>query len=493
MGEAYQMPRTIRSWAWDHLYVPTGNLPSMSDPTVARIQDWLRAHEDELLRDTRRMLQIPSLESAALPKAPFGAENRKALDLALDLAKGFGMKTTDLDGYIGYAEIGQGKELIVSLGHLDVVPVGRGWKHEPFGAEIDEGYLYSRGATDDKGPTMASFYAIRAIKECVPDLKVRIRQVFGCNEESGFGCVQHYMEVDEAPTLGVAPDSDWPLVHGEKGIVSITTSVPLVKGEVELLEVKGGQRINIVVDACIAKLRVPPDARKHVDGKLADQWDANVTCDWAGDTLIVKAIGKAAHGSTPFYGDSAATRIFRFLLEISPLSTEAYFRELLDAMEIGGQGLGIHGRDEESKNLTANPGVITTEDGRLHLAYSVRYPVTWKGDDVKTRTLNHLSALKSGWKLELFKDSPGLYFPLDHPLVKTICDVYEEETGEKKAPDVMGGGTYARAIPNTVSIGTSWEGDGKAHETDERLKVEHLFKASRIYAHILYRLATLGA
>lgn len=57
----------------------------------------------------------------------------------------------------------------------------------------------------------------------------------------------------------------------------------------------------------------------------------------------------------------------------------------------------------------------------------------------------------------------------------------------------MGGGTYARAIPNTVSIGTGWEGDGKAHETDERLKVEHLFKMSRIYAHILYRLALVEA
>jgi succinyl-diaminopimelate desuccinylase len=56
----------------------------------------------------------------------------------------------------------------------------------------------------------------------------------------------------------------------------------------------------------------------------------------------------------------------------------------------------------------------------------------------------------------------------------------------------MGGGTYARAIPNTVSIGTGWLGDGKAHETDERLKVEHLFKMSRIYAHIFYKLAIVA-
>jgi len=99
--------------------------------------------------------------------------------------------------------------------------------------------------------------------------------------------------------------------------------------------------------------------------------------------------------------------------------------------------------------------------------------------------------LKSKFELKVVRDSPSLYFPIDHPLVKTVCDVVREETGETKAPGVMGGGTYARAIPNTVSIGTGWEGDGKAHETDERLKVDHLFKMSRIYAHILYRLAML--
>ena len=35
-------------------------------------------------------------------------------------------------------------------GHTDVVPVGdlSSWTVDPFGAEIKEGYLYGRGATD---------------------------------------------------------------------------------------------------------------------------------------------------------------------------------------------------------------------------------------------------------------------------------------------------------------------------------------------------------
>ncbi len=120
---------------------------------------------------------------------------------------------------------------------------------------------------------------------------------------------------------------------------------------------------------------------------------------------------------------------------------------------------------------------------------NIRYPVTWKGEELAERCRKFLGTLKHSFTLDVVRDSPSLYFPLDHPLVKVVCEVVKEETGETKAPGVMGGGTYARAIPNTVSIGTGWEGDGKAHETDERLKVEHLFKMSRIYAHILYRLA----
>ena len=465
----------------------------MADPMVQKIQDWLRAHEQELLDDTIKMLQIPSIESDPAPNAPFGQENRQALDFALELARQYGMTTTDLEGHIGYGEYGQGERLIVSLGHLDVVPVGPGWKHAPFGAEIDGDYIYSRGSTDDKGPTMASFYAMRAIKECCPEIPARMRQVFGCNEESGFGCVARYVETEEAPTFGVAPDSGWPLYHCEKGIANLEISVPLLNGELQLISIEGGQRPNIVIDSCDAKIKVSPSVRSFVEGKLADSWDRNVSYSWDGDVLGIYAIGKACHGAHPFFGDSAAIRIFRFLMEISPLSAETYFSELLEMAHVGGVGLGISGSDEASGDLTCNLGIVKVEDGELNMLYNIRYPATWTGQQLQSLCEAYLAELQSGFKLKVTRDSPALYFPLDHPLVTTIVDIYEEETGERKKPGTMGGGTYARAIPNTVSIGTGWEGDGRAHETDERLKVEHLFKMSRIYAHILYRLATMEA
>lgn len=462
----------------------------MPDPNVAKLHAWLDAHREELLADTIAMLQIPSVESESLANAPYGAENRRALDLALQLAEKYGFKTTDLEGHIGYGDFGQGERLIVSLGHLDVVPVGPGWKHAPFGAEIDGGYIYSRGAVDDKGPTMASFYAMRAIKEVFPEIPARLRQVFGCNEESGFGCVERYVQTEEAPTLGIAPDSGWPLYHAEKGICNLEIEAPRnVGAEMELLSLEGGQRPNIVIDSCAAKVKVSGSVRAEVEAKLADAWDRNVTYAWEGDVLGVYAVGKAAHGSTPFMGDSAAIRLLRFLREISPLSTATYYTELFETTHVGGPGLGISGTDEPSGDLTSNLGIVGANGDKIDFLFNIRYPVTWKGEDLQARCNAHLAKLDTKLSLKVTRDSPPLYFPLDHPLVKTIVDVYEAETGERRQPGTMGGGTYARAIPNTVSVGTGWEGDGAAHETDERLKVDHLYKMSRIYAHILYRLA----
>jgi succinyl-diaminopimelate desuccinylase len=465
----------------------------MSKTLVDRAQQWLRDHESELLADYRRLLQFPSIEGAALPNAPFGKPNRDALDYMLGLAKSDGMATKDLEGYIGYAEFGQGEKMVMTLGHLDVVPVGPGWRHEPFGAEVDGEYVYSRGAVDDKGPTIAAFYAARAIHSVWPEIPVRLRSVFGCNEESGFKCVERYVKTEEAPTFGVAPDSGWPLYHAEKGIANLMVLGPRPMGDFELLEISGGQRPNIVVDSCRARLKVTGDAKKHVELKVADSWDRNLIATWEGDILAIESHGKAAHGSTPYMGDSAAIRTLRFIKEVCPLAHEEQCDKLFKVPMTQGEGVGIEGSDAVSGALSCNLGVISVDGPSIRYLLNVRYPVTWKGNDLRARCERKLRDLGDGFRLESMEDSPSLYFPLEHPLVRIVCEVYEKETGEKREPGVMGGGTYARAVPNTVSIGTGWIGDGPAHENDERLKTEHLHRMSRIYAHILIRLANEAA
>lgn len=463
--------------------------PLAADPKVAELHAWLDAHADEQIETTRQMLRIDSVETAAEPNAPYGAGNRRALDLALSLAAGAGMATTDLEGHLGYGDFGRGERLVFAVGHLDVVPVGSAWTKEPFGAQIEDGYLYSRGATDDKGPTMAAFWAMRAIKECCPDLPSRMRMGFGCDEESGFGCVERYVQTEEAPTFGITPDSGWPCYNAEKGICDLRVTLTAPEGEVRLTALRGGSRPNIVIDACTATVRVAPSIRSNVEAILGRYFDRNLTTGWEGDDLKIEAVGLAAHGSQPFTGDSAAVRIFRLILAISPPETLEFYQTLLGTVHPGGEGLGIHGMDPVTGLLSCNLGVVDAENEVLSLLFNIRYNVDTNGESLRDRASAKLAGI--GGSVEIERDSPPLYFPADSALVRTIVDVYETETGEHKAPGAMGGGTYARAVPNTISIGTCWSGDGYAHGPDERIKVEHLLKIAKIYAHILYRLATL--
>jgi succinyl-diaminopimelate desuccinylase len=441
----------------------------------------------------RALLQIESLEDEAAPKAPFGPGCREALDYVLAKAEAWGMHTKDVEGFAGHAEFGDGEKLVMTLGHLDVVPVSDGWKHAPFGAEVDGEYIYARGAIDDKGPTMAAFYAMRALKETGADLPARLRSVFGCNEESGFKCVERYFKTEEAPTFGIAPDSGWPLYNAEKGIANLVVRAPFPQGDLRIVAISGGSRPNIVIDKFELTLEFAPELEKEVRETIADYWDKNVSITVSGNRLGVVAIGKAAHGSTPFLGDSAYTRAMRFAFAIAPPSEKDEYEAWLMLGHPGGVGLGIDGRDQPSEDLTANVGVVTSDDSSALITVNIRYPVTWKGSDVKVRAVEKFSNAGFNWKIAEFDDSKPLFFPADREPVLTILEAYRAETGDMAEPKSMGGGTYARAVPNTVSVGTGWEGDGPAHENDERIHISHPLKMAKIYAHILYKLAHLAA
>lgn len=450
---------------------------------VAAAQAWLEEYEQPMIDDLRALLRIPSLEADPLPNAPFGEACRDALDSVLNLGKRWGFETKDVEGYAGHAEFGEGP-LVMALGHVDVVPVSDGWKHPPFGADIDGDYIYARGAIDDKGPTMAAFYAMRALKETGANLPARLRMVFGCNEESGFKCVKRYFETEEAPVFGVAPDAGWPLFNAEKGIANIVLRIPLPD---EILHAEGGSRPNIVIDRFTIRMR----GEVVSDEIVAEYWDRNVSIERTEGVIEIDARGKAAHGSTPFLGDSAYTRAMRFAHAVVAPDRQDELEELLNLGHPSGVGLQIDGRDEPSEDLTANVGVVRTDGRDMLVTVNVRYPVTWSGSDVRDRAATVAS--KNGWSLESFDDSVPLFFPADREPVLTILEAYRAETGDDSPPKSMGGGTYARAVPNSVAIGTGWDGDGPAHENDERIHVSHPLKMAKIYAHILFRLAHAAA
>ena len=83
--------------------------------------------KEDIIKATQEIIKIKSVEGESKPGMPFGEGVNKALENALGVAKDLGFHTVNLDGYVGYAEYGQGEDYVLALGHLDVVPEGDGW------------------------------------------------------------------------------------------------------------------------------------------------------------------------------------------------------------------------------------------------------------------------------------------------------------------------------------------------------------------------------
>lgn len=85
-----------------------------------------------------------------------------------------------------YARIGRAGPCLVFAGHTDVVPPGdeAAWRHDPFGAVIEDGWLYGRGAVDMKGGVAAALAAARAfVAERGPDFGGSIAFLLTGDEE----------------------------------------------------------------------------------------------------------------------------------------------------------------------------------------------------------------------------------------------------------------------------------------------------------------------
>ena len=201
--------------------------------------------KDEFLTSLKTLISYPSVLNEGESGTPFGQAIQDVLEKTLEICRGLGFTTyLDPKGYYGYAEIGQGAELLAVLCHLDVVPSGdeADWRTPPFEATIKDGWIFGRGVQDDKGPSMAALYAVKALLDSGVKFKKRVRFIFGTDEETLWRCMGRYNELEETATLGFAPDSSFPLTYAEKGLLQVKLHGP---GS-EQLELEAGEAFNVV-------------------------------------------------------------------------------------------------------------------------------------------------------------------------------------------------------------------------------------------------------
>ena len=441
-----------------------------------------------LLACLQENVKIPSVDGAPEEGAPYGIEVRRSLEHVLEAAAMMGFRTCNVDNHVGWCEYGEGEEMVAVLGHLDVVPAGDGWTFDPWGGEILGDRIYGRGTMDDKGPSIAALFALEALRDSGLPLNRRIRIIFGCNEETGATDVGYYLSHGgEVPVMGFTPDAEFPVINGEKGIINGTCSRSFTQsGCLKLVSIQGGTASNVVPNYAKAVLTCPPELAETIAATTAEKVRFTVT----ENGLMVEAFGENAHGSTPWLGENA---IGRLVLELHKMPFEGDLAEIFAflsdklGMDTIGKSAGIHLHDELSGDLSFNWGILNADESSLSLVVNYRYPVTFSfadcGPAFQTLFETHGFAVSQ-------EHDEKLYIPTDSALVKTLLKVYKEHTGIDGKPVCIGGGTYAKCLPNILAFGPIFPGDEvREHKPDEFIEIPKLMKNAQIIAAAMYEMA----
>ena len=435
-------------------------------------------NKENFLNDLKELLKIDTVlvEQPEVKEAPFGYNLVKALDYMLELGKKEGFVTKNIENVAGHIEYGEGEEVIGVLCHLDVVPTGDGWTYPPFVPTIVDNKIYARGSMDDKGACISSLYALKALKESGVKLNKKIRLIFGTDEETGSRGIARYLQLEKMPDLGFSPDADYPLIYGEKGILSFD-----LEGKVndEIIEFVSGDRYNVVPE--VATVTLKHDYKeKYLEFLIKNNYNGEVK-----DNKYIM-YGKRAHAMEPRNGVNAIIRLVEFL---NTIIDDKYIKFINDNFKCSRLStMNQNFTDPEMGDLTSNVALLNIKNGEGKCGINFRYPIYWDKDKFFD-TLDNISKL-SNVNVKMLNDSKPHYVSKEDDLVKTLHKSYIKYTNDDKTPLMtIGGGTYARSLKKAVAFGPMMPGrEDVVHQVDEYAYIDDLLISVAIFADALKEL-----
>lgn len=434
--------------------------------------------KDEFLISLKTLISYPSVLNEGENGTPFGQAIQDVLEKTLEICRDIGFTTyLDPKGYYGYAEIGQGAELLAILCHLDVVPSGdeADWQTPPFEATIKDGWVFERGVQDDKGPSLAALYAVKSLLDQGIQLKKRLRFIFGTDEETLWRCMARYNTIEEQASMGFAPDSSFPLTYAEKGLLQVKLHGP---GS-DQLELEVGGTFNVVPD------------KANYQGPLYEQVCNGLKeagYDYQTTEQTVTVLGVPKHAKDASQGINAVIRLATIL---APLQEHPALSFLATQAGQDGTGRQIFGdiTDEPSGHLSFNVAGLMINHERSEIRIDIRTPVL--ADKEELVELLTRCAQNYQLRYEEFDYLAPLYVAKDSKLVSTLMQIYQEKTGDNSPAISSGGATFACTMPNCVAFGALFPGAKQTeHQANECAVLEDLYRAMDIYAEAVYRLAT---
>ncbi len=461
--------------------------------------------EKEIITKLQGLIQIPSVhEETENTKEPFGKNTVKALEYTLKLGKELGFKTKNIDNYCGYIEFGEGEKLIGVIGHLDVVPEGENWTYPPFDAKIVDNKIYGRGSIDDKGPVIASLYAMKAVMDYCAENSIsinkRVRLILGLNEERDWKCIEYYKQHEEIPSIGFSPDADFPCIYAEKGLISPFLIMDYSKyknNDIVITSIDcNNNALNVVPKYCSCNITVNNNIKindvNNIVQNIASEFNFDIVTKILNNSeLQIVSNGVQAHAAHPDLGVNAISRLIIVLDKL--LKNYNITIPLFDlftkyiGLDFNGEKLNINVLDE-SGNLTLNVGKLYLKNDDLKIGFNLRVPINTKFEFIEDR-FSIICKEFDSVSCEFTGKKDPLYVSKDSYLVKTLCRIFNEATSLNAEPIAIGGATYARAFDNFVSFGANLPNQKDlCHQTDEFISVDNLLLACNIYAKAIFEL-----
>lgn len=434
------------------------------------------AHKEQAVRDLKRIVGVPSYLQEAVADAPFGQDILDSLVDCLEIFKAQGFSTfIDPEGYYGYAEVGQGTEVFGVLCHMDVVPAGDEslWETPAFEATIKDGAIIGRGVQDDKGPTIAALYAVKALMDAGVEFDKKIRFIFGTDEENLWRCMEQYHKKEKGIDMGIAPDAQFPVIYAEKGLLQVYLTGP---GS-DNFTVKGGSALNVVADTAVYsgnKLTEVSTELSRLGYEFAEK---------EGE-LYVK--GKSIHSKDAPQGINANTRLAEAMSAVYHHKGVDFLGKLVRGDANGTSVLG-EVKDEASGSLTFNVATVEIKKNETKIGIDIRIPVTFQKIEIEEKLKEVGEVYGLAYEEHDFLES--LYVPIDSELVTTLLGAYRDMTGDMREPQISGGATFARTMTNCVAFGAMFEATKDTmHQPNETWQLSEMEQTMAIYAEAIYRL-----
>lgn len=427
-----------------------------------------------------------------------------------------GLTFKSYDGRVEEITLPGPSPILAVLTHGDVQDVqNQQWSSPPWEAKLvgegSEGRIVGRGTEDDKGPIVATLYAMAALRDTGWPLAMTVRLLVANAEESSWEEIPYYLERAPMPEMTFGVDAAYPVVHAQKGYGILTVRGPKVeappkKGVWVVTSMSGGSGMSIIPERGEALVEAPtryPEGALTELQRRAAEWaaahpPARLTVSQEGAKFKVVAEGKGGHSSEPTSGHNALSDLTAFLssldLRMDAWGALASFVGNHVRTETNGRALGIATHDDGIGDLTVNLSFLRELEGRPAAQINLRVPRGITNEEIQSRVTARAKdfSQKHGAAVEVESAllSQPHWAPPEGKLVAGLLAVWEEVTGTPGRPLAIGGGTQARLFQGGVDFGPANGMERyRGHGPDEYLTVGELHRIAELTAAAIAKLA----